>query len=597
MAAPGDVIRVLDDDVVDRIAAGEVLERPASALKELLENAFDAGAGMVEAHLEDGGLLRLTVSDDGCGMSPTDARRAVLRHATSKLRRAEDLFNIASYGFRGEALSSIAAVSRLTITTRRPGDAAGTRVTVHGGTLVEAGEVGCPEGTTVDVRDLFFNTPARKKFMRSPATEQAHAGEAALRVALGARRGGLVLWSGTRRLVDVPAAPQAVLQAAPEAARRVLAALGARLGTLYPVAHEGDGVRVSGFVTRPELDRADAKGLWLFVNGRYVRDRMLQRAVLDGYRGMVERGRYPNVILWVDLDPSALDVNVHPQKLEVRFGDSAAVFRAVAAGLVQVLSRSPWLGDGDGEGEGGGAPAATRYGEAARLPVRWLAEGGAAAYAALPAVPEAGLPELGFGAGYFSRLRPLGQVLRLYLVCAGEEGLVLIDQHAAHERVAFERLRRQAAEGVVQRQQLLFPEIVDLPPSQLSVLEERAAELLRYGVEVEPVGPGRFAVRAVPAALEGSDAAALVRDLLDELLGLGDVPGTAGKDAEARILSRCACHAVVRAGDALDLVEARSLLVALDEVDFGANCPHGRPVYHVLSEAELGRFFHRLTGA
>jgi DNA mismatch repair protein MutL len=297
---------------------------------------------------------------------------------------------------------------------------------------------------------------------------------------------------------------------------------------------------------------------------------------------MVERGRFPIAVIYVDVDPQAIDVNVHPQKLEVRFSDSGAVFRVVAAALTQVLARTPWVDH-----------AGARYAAAAQPSHELsLAEPPAEAYRAEPVTALDDLPgDLIQPGGYFSRLQPLGQVLSTYMVCAGAEGLVLIDQHAAHERVAYERLRLQAQKGEVTRQQLLFPEVLELPAAHVRLLDERAGELLRWGIEVEAVGPGRFAVLALPAALQGADATALVQDLIDELLEEG--PGTTGEDARARILSRCACHAVVRAGDKLDLIEMRALLTALDTVDFGANCPHGRPVYHLIAANELERFFHR----
>jgi len=596
-AAHDGVIRLLPDDVIDRIAAGEVIERPASVVKELVENAVDAGAGNVEVHLEGGGLDRIVVSDDGRGMTRADVGRAILRHATSKLTTADDLFRVRTLGFRGEALSSIAAVSRLTLSTRRPEDPVGTRLVVEGGAVLAVEDAGLPSGTTIEVAQLLYNTPARRKFMRSPATEQAHACEAALRVALGARRGAFAVHAGDRRLVDVPD------DAAGPA--RVAAALGARVGTMFPVELSTEALRVTGFITRPEVDRADAKGLWFFVNGRYVRDRMLQRAVLDGYRSMLERGRYPVAVVYVDVDPAVVDVNVHPQKLEVRFSDGSRVYQGVARALSSVLARTPWVGEG-GVRRAPGEVGARLY-EAPRADgTDWpqvLREAGALAGAESLAGVAAGggAPALvgsdgllAARSGWFSRLRPVGQVLSLYLVCEGDDELVLVDQHAAHERVAYERLRTAAEAGAVPRQQLLFPEPLDLSAAQAAVIEEHAAALADLGFEIEPVGPSRFAVRAIPAALDGADARRLAVELIDEVCALDEGGfGLAARDARARVLSRCACHAVVRAGDRVGVEEARALLAALDAVDFGAACPHGRPVYHRIRRGELERLFHR----
>ncbi len=549
----GDRIQVLPDDVIDQIAAGEVIERPASVVKELCENSFDAGAANVDVHLEEGGLGRIVVSDDGCGMSPTDVSRSVLRHATSKLQRAADLFALTTYGFRGEALSSIASVARLTITTRRPRDATGTRLRLEGGVTVERAEVGCPVGTTIEVRELFYNTPARRKFMRSPPTEQAHAVEAAQRVVLGASAGGLVVSVGERRLLDVPAEGGG--------AARVQAALGARLGELYPFAHEAGALRVHGFVARPELDRGDSKGLWCFVNGRYVRDRMLQRALLDAYTGMVERDRYPVAVIYLELPPASVDVNVHPQKLEVRFAEGAAVYRAVAAGLASVLLRTPWRGEA--------APPRTYA--APRL-VASRAGDAALGYAALlePQAEPAFEPVA--QGGYFARLRPLEVVLGRYLVCAGAEALVLVDVTAASERVACARLWREHERGQVQRQQLLLPESLAMSAPQSAVVVERGETLSRLGFELEPVGPDRFVVRAVPAALSAASTGALVEVLLDALRE---------PDAEARgIMERCAALVPPRAATP---DEQRALLAGLD----GLDAEEAAGVHRVLDGAEL----------
>ena len=590
-----DLIRVLPAEVIDKIAAGEVIERPASVVKELLENAVDAGATTLEVHLEDGGLSRLCVSDDGGGMSPGDARLAVVRHATSKLTSAEQLFALSTLGFRGEALSSIAAVSHLCITTRRPGDAVGTRVTLVGGGQAAIEEVGCPIGTTIDVRDLFFNTPARQKFMRSSATEQTHACEAALRVVLGAPARGVVVASGERRLLDVPASASAE--------ERVRIALGGRPTPLFALGFEGALVRVHGYVAPPDVTRRDARGLWLFVNGRFVRDRTLQRAVLDGFRTLLEKGRYPLAVVYVEVEPSLVDINVHPQKLEVRFSDAAPVYRAVTQALTSLLARSPWIYDA--------APGAGQQGTPARAAPRWsgtpeaapredgvwhlagstqLAES-AASYSSAPS-PTAGAASIA-GRRYFGALSSCGQALGTYLICQGEDELVLIDQHAAHERVVFERLRKQAAshEGIA-RQQLMFPVLLAWTGHDADALHAHADILARLGFEIDLVGPSRFAVRAAPAALGACDVERALVDIVSDLSGReGEASAAAGLDPD--VLSRCACHAAVRAGDTLGELEIRALLTALDEVDFSASCPHGRPVYVRLRRVELERLFHR----
>lgn len=332
-------IQQLDSHVIDHIAAGEVVERPASVVKELLENAYDAGASLVQVELERGGLGRITITDDGHGMRPQDAKQCILRHATSKLRSAADLFRISTLGFRGEALSSIAAIAKVTITTRTKDALEGFRLVVHGGKLISAMATGCPEGTCVDVESLFYNTPARRKFMRAPATEQAHVIEAGLRVVLGAQRGGLVVCAGNRRLLDIPEHEPAAGEVglAEQQRERVHCALGHRLGALTPVQLEEGGVSVMGFVSEPQLSRSETRGLWIFVNGRFVRDRMLQRAVLESFAARCPQG-YPTAILWLQLDPEAVDINVHPQKLEVRFADAHQVYRTIETAIAASLA-------------------------------------------------------------------------------------------------------------------------------------------------------------------------------------------------------------------------------------------------------------------
>ncbi len=555
-------IRVLPSDLIDRIAAGEVIERPASVVKELVENAIDAGARHIEVDVTEGGLSRIVVIDDGRGMSPRDAKTSILRHATSKLAHPDDLFAIRTLGFRGEALSSVASVSRMTVTTRRASDVTATRIKVVAGEVESVTEVGAPVGTCFEVEDLFFNTPARRKFMRSPATEQAHVVEAALRVVLGASECGIVVTNGERRLLDVPE------DASDEA--RLVAALGAKVDRVYPFALTRDDVRVSGYVTDPETARSDTKGLWFFVNGRFVRDRMLQRAVLDGYRTLVERGRYPVCVVHIEVSADAVDVNVHPQKLEVRFRDGQVVFRVIGAALTGVLAATPWM-----QGQLAGVRRATeayferepepwRYPTAAERPVSSIAD--------RPREPNKYVPmELPLERqGYFAGLSPVGEVLGRYIVCEGEGDLVLIDERAAHQRIAYERLRRETANGTIAAQPLLFPETI----AASAELEKHWESLAAYGFEVEPVGPERFAVRGVPGPLVGADVTALVAELIASLGASQD-----------EVLARCARHAP----ELTATVDA--LLAALDESDAASATEHCPAVHRRLTPAEVEKLF------
>ena len=580
----GPRIQLLASEVIDQIAAGEVIERPASVVKELVENALDAGATAVRVDIQGGGIERISVTDDGAGIVAADLPLALARHATSKLRGAAELAAIRTLGFRGEALSSIASVSRVTLTSRRAADETGTRVRARAGYIEETSAVGCPVGTTVEVADLFFNTPARRKFLRAPATEQAHAVETAVRTVLGVWRSGLVVFAGDRRLVDLP-------ESASESQRAALA-LGRRVERVYEVAYERDGIRVSGHVAAPHVDRGDARGLLFYVNGRFVRDRLLQRAALEGYRSVLERGRYPVAVLRVTLAPEAVDVNVHPQKLEVRFRDGNAVFRAIAAALSEILARTPWVVDGGPHADGVRRATETFF---ARDGASWARETPASYVAGTAPLKaeQVPLPHVQ-PRGYFSRMQPVGQALGVYLVCEGTDEIVLVDQHAAHERITFERLRAEAQRGAIESQQLLFPELLAPDALTSAQLEARREVFVSLGFDLETLGPAGVAVRAVPAALAGANIRRLVEGLLDELTQLD----AAGVEAEGQarreaLLSRCACHASVRAGDTLGPAQVRALLVALDEVDFGAACPHGRPVYQRLSRGELERLFHR----
>lgn len=499
------MIAVLDDHVIDQIAAGEVIERPASAVKELVENAFDAGAEAVQVDLEDGGLERITVSDDGRGMTADDARRCIHRHATSKLRTVEDLAAIRSYGFRGEALSSIGAVAEMTIATRRPEDPVGTRLEVVGGELCTAEDFGGPPGTTVDVRHLFFNTPARRKFMRSPATEQAHVVEAALRVALGARRGGVVVSAGARRLLDIP-------EDQPEE-ERVKAALGPRVRDLVSLLHNGDeGVTVSGYVTPLDTLRTDTKGTWFFVNGRFVRERLLQRALVEVFRPQLPAGRYPMAVVYIDVDPESVDVNVHPQKLEVRFSDSGAVYRALTAALTNLFARGAFSQTEVFPPRAGAERATERFfvREAASTP-RPLARGsssGPSPGAYRPPPLQAELPAR----------TPAQSQARRWVLREREDSVVLVDLWELHRARAEGRLRDELAAGQsAEARELVLPEIFEPRRSVRERLDTLVAELLRFGLELGPAGPERYALRSIPAAL-GEVAPRAILDALTPLL-------------------------------------------------------------------------------
>ncbi|HEY3359604.1 MAG TPA: DNA mismatch repair endonuclease MutL [Polyangia bacterium] len=620
-------IRILPPNLCDQIAAGEVVERPASVVKELCENALDAGARRIEVEIEGGGRTLCRITDDGCGMTPEETALALQRHATSKITRAEDLVDLRTMGFRGEALPSIAAVSRLTVTSRPRGALGGWRLAVEASAVGEGHAIGVAEGTQIEVRDLLFNTPARLKFLKAEQTESGHCIEAVERLALAFPEVHFRLRVGGRAVLDLP--PHRSF------AERVRAALGRRApkgGELCETEGEEHGVQVHAFLGPPEESGATGRACRTFVNRRFVRDRALLHAIGMGYGELVERGRFPAAILYIELGGGTVDVNVHPQKLEVRFARPQDVQAAVRHVIAHAVAQAPWLDrkpsrpvrlytlppsatppaaptGGDDEHRRRLREAFQRYTTAPAAPPR-LREGPAGlepagddpAVAALAVDPapspspaaavseQATMPGTEAG-GFFHRLTYLGQLHRTYLVCEAPGELVLIDQHAAHERIAFQRLREAHQRRQVRTQRLLFPLTLELGPAELSAAETEREALAALGFEVEPFGGSTLAIKVVPQSLAERDPRAVVRDVLEELAGPG--AARAAADRIDQLLSTVACHSVVRAGDVLRPEEARALIDGLDAVDFRAHCPHGRPVLLRLPAGEIERRFGR----
>jgi DNA mismatch repair protein MutL len=602
-------IHRLPDDLANQIAAGEVVERPASVVKELVENALDSGATRVKVELEQGGVALVRVSDDGAGMPADDAVLALERHATSKIDRKEDLFALRTFGFRGEALPSIASVSRLRLLTRARGAAEGTEVGVEGGGAPRVKPAGAAEGTSVEVRDLFFNVPARRKFLKSTGTESAHVSEALMLAALARPDVSFFLvrdGRAAREWLRVPTRRERVAQTID----------GERLETCLG---ERGPMKIEAHLTAPERARAGAVGLHLFVNGRPVRDRPLARAVAQAYGSVLEPGRYPVGAVYVDLPPDQVDVNVHPQKAEVRFADGRALFDAVTRELHGALARAfnlpalgtgrPWsFGRAPRDATEPGEPVTTRYvpeSEAGTLggdpwelappsedpsTQKSLAERTtltslADVPAARPADGQAS-KALFEGAGFYASLEFLAQVRGTFLVCSGSDGLYVLDQHAAAERVTYDRLRRAFEARAMSTQRLLIADVVELLPAEVATLEEHAAEVAALGVELRAVGPNAVAVHAVPTLLMRGRPERIVRDLVAEL---GRAATRPFGDAADMVLATMACHGSIRAGDALSREEAVALLRALDHIDFGGHCPHGRPVVTRIGYDELER--------
>jgi len=597
-------IRRLPPELVSRIAAGEVVERPASAVKELVENAVDAGAARIEIQADGGGLARILVADDGLGLGPGELPLAVERHATSKLSAgadgAFDLLRISTMGFRGEALPSIGSVARLSIAARRAGDSA------HA-ILVEGGAVGAvapaafagAHGARVEVRDLFYATPARLKFMKSERAEALAIVEEVKRQAMAHAEVAFSLDIDGRRVLRLPA------ETPGEAGRlaRLAAVLGAEFaGNALAIDQIRDGVRLAGHAGVPTFNRGNGQHQYLFVNGRPVRDRLLQGALRAAYADFLARDRHPVAALYLELDPSFVDVNVHPAKAEVRFRDPALVRGLIVGALRHALA---------GAGHRASTTIATealagfRPGPSAAGFSAWSLGGWERApqSGSLPGVAEIsaryetppGLAEPGPAPAFDPIDFPLGaaraQLHETYIVAQTRDGVVIVDQHAAHERLVYERMKDGLAAGGVPRQALLMPQVVELDPAEAERVAGRAEELAGLGLVLEAFGPGAVLVRETPAALGEADAAGLVRDIADDLAEHG--AALALKERLEHVAATMACHGSVRAGRRLTAPEMNALLRQMEATPHSGQCNHGRPTYVELKLADIERLFGR----
>ena len=596
MNAVRPVIRALEEAAINRIAAGEVVERPASAVKELVENALDAGARRIAVDYAAGGKVLIRVTDDGCGMTADDLPLAVARHATSKID-GSDLLNIRTFGFRGEALASLGAVGRLVLTSRVEGGE-GVCLTVAGGRMSEVRPAAAVRGTVVELRDLFYATPARLKFLRSDRAEAGAIADVLRRLAMAEPHVGFVLSE-----VSEGEAPRVIFRADAENGDffdalhgRLTRVLGAEFsGNALRIDVEREGLRLAGYAALPTYSRGSSVQQFVFVNGRPVLDRLLLGAVRVAYYDFLSRDRHPAAVLNLICDPERVDVNVHPAKSEVRFRETEAVRSLIITGLRTALA-------------GAGHRASSTVGDATL-----------AAFRAEPRVYQMDRPSqgslsrsyafqapdqvMGFAEAPQARVEPVhpveagplgaarAQVHENYIIAQTATGIVIVDQHAAHERLVYERLKRQMAETGVKAQALLIPEIVELSPSDAARLLEVAGDLAKLGLGIEAFGGGAVAVREVPAILGQVSAAALLRDVLDELGDLGQSQSLQVKmDA---ILSRMACHGSVRSGRQMRAEEMNALLREMEVTPHSGQCNHGRPTYVELKLADIERLFGR----
>ena len=576
-------IQILSDEMASRIAAGEVVERPASAVKELIENSLDASATEIFISIEKSGTSLIRVSDNGEGMAPEDLNLAVERHATSKLKVDEDLFRIATLGFRGEALPSIGSVSKLQIVSRSLNTPTAQKLCVEGGKKGEMLPTAAAVGTSIEIKEIFFNTPARRKFLKAPATELSHICDAVNRMALAYPGVHFRLEHDGRTVADyvsVNDGQDRLYQVFGREIAEGLAAFDWRQGEL--AAH--------GFLSSVPLSFPNARYLYTFVNRRYVRDKVLTHAVLQGYETLLMKGQYPAVVLFLQVPFGEVDVNVHPAKFEVRFRRQSDVHEAVARAIRQALrqeAKEPGLRSGaiSSSSFSGVREVALPYG----LSARTAPDNPAPTYGNVFTLP----PRDAAQEGFYSSMRVLGQILGCYLVCASSQGLALIDQHAAHERVAFEKLRRQMDAGKVAMQNLLIPQTVRLSAGEMMLLEQKLDVLRRFGFDLEPFGPDAYAIHSVPALLPEGDYSQVVRQMVADLAEV-DTSSKLREHLEDR-LATIACHSVIRANRMLEMDEMRALLSDLDQIDFATQCPHGRPVLIEISRDELERMFKRVV--
>jgi len=573
-------IRILPEAVACQIAAGEVVDRPASIVRELVDNSLDAGADRIFVRTESGGRRMIRVLDNGRGMGRDDLLLSIERHATSKIRTADDLFSIRSLGFRGEALPSIAAVSRMTITSRLSGELGGHRLSISAGRLGTIEEIGTPEGTIVEVKDLFFAMPARRKFLRAAKTEAGHVAETVSRMLPAFPDVFFKYQEGGREIINAPPSSDVV--------PRFVSLLGRDAADAMLHGEEQfQGFTVRVFLVPGAFSRSRADRLFMYVNKRYIRDRLLTKALLEGYRERLMKGTYPQAAVFIDLEPGLVDVNVHPTKQEIRFHDGNAVFRALVATVERCLGSSSYSIPQDSNPVGGfeirPLQADREVSES-----EWRYEKRLDGWVGPDLVSGWKTPEQ---TSFADGPRLLGSIGGTYLVCETKEGMLMIDQHAAHERILYEELKRQVQDSGIQVQALLLPLQFELSTGEKRILDEKADILQKLGVELEHFGGSTYILRSIPSMLQQADW----REFLPELIAsVDDVGFDEGKIFEAAIASM-ACHGAIKARDRITDSEISALVSRLRDAGIPGNCPHGRPVFNLITFREIEKMFKRVV--
>jgi DNA mismatch repair protein MutL len=673
-------IHVLPERVANQIAAGEVVERPASVVKELLENSLDAGSTRIRIQVEAGGKKLIQITDNGCGMVRDDAMLAFERHATSKIKNTEDLLSISTLGFRGEALPSIASVARLHLETRAEEEAAGTVLEINGGKIIRVEEAGLPLGTSITIRDLFFNTPARKKFLRSESTELSHIASLVTHYALAHPEKHFELHSATNALLVAPpvaghrervyqvfgrdtldqlislAAVQPLERVGlpqPPPWRRVVETVVDQPAVADEAPHDFGEVRLHGFVSKPEIQKLNRNSIYIFVNGRLIRDRLIQHAIIEAYRNILPPTVFPVVLLFIEMPTAEVDVNVHPSKTEVRFRQQTVIHdfvresvraalmkaRPVPQFLTEIAAQpsasagltSPGFREGERSGDGG-EPApwrdlyepATAGGfalQSAAVPAataRFEFEGGIAieanAAVSLARAPEAMIapssvvdqpipdhgcappiaqePQAAPTLESLRTLRPLGQIRNSFILAVNEDGLWIIDQHVAHERVLFERVLRQRSAQKVESQRLLMPLVIELTPAQQAIFSDIAEELAHNGFEAEPFGTRSVAVKVAPAGVDAAQIEHMLNEILEQLTREDQAINL--EAVRTRIAASIACHAAIKVNMPLEQNKMEWLLAELAKTEHPMTCPHGRPIVLRYSMQDIQKAFKRI---
>ncbi len=611
-------IKILPEILSNKIAAGEVVERPASVVKELVENALDAGSTRVVVEVEKGGRSLIRVSDNGAGMGHDDALLSLERYATSKIFKDQDLFSINTLGFRGEALPSIAAVSRFNLTTRAASADSGTEIVVEGGKIKDVSEVGAPVGTMITVRQLFFNTPARRKFLKTMGTEMGHIADMVARIALGNPAVQLRLTHNDKIVKN--------WSAAAEKFDRAVDVLGNDLKTsLHAIDFQNEGTIISGWISSPRASRRTSRGIYIYVNGRFVRDRIIQHALFEGYSQRLVKGQFPVAAVFINVPYDAVDVNVHPTKNEVRFARQRDVHEAVRRAVAQTLyevDRPGW-----GNARSSGHEEFRQQGRVSEtippsfsnlkseIPNPQSKDPQPATRTSYPATgspsfsnPKSEISNPQSKDSYpatrnsqtaiwqkkrFGDMRIIGQLHNTYIVCESEEGLILIDQHAAHERILFEMFSARSADRRQAVQRLLMPETIELGFREAGVLAKILPDLKELGLEIEPFGGNTFVVKAVPVLLAEREVKPLIIEIVEKIVEVGSAPGL------AEVLDKCrmimACHGAIRANQALSETQIKGLLSQLDGCRNPSHCPHGRPTWIHWEIRSLEKSFKRIV--